>query len=270
MAAAALSLAGCGSRSGNSGSDAGSNVLVAYYSQTGATHDVAMIFSSMLGADTLSIEVQEPYDGTYEQTVARGRQEMENGILPALNDLNIDLSKYDTIFLGYPVWYGTCALPVAALVAAEEFEGKVIVPFCTFGSGGTPQSVESIREALPKAVVKDGFGIRNARVGKAQSEIERFLIVNGYLKGEVEALPDYSELLSVTPEDVEVFNAACGDYKYPLGTPLTVGKRATSSSTDYCFKAQSKGMDGKDMEITIYVTVGNDEGAKPEFTEVVR
>ena len=72
----------------------------------------------------------------------------------------------------------------------------------------------------------------------------------------------------MTEEEVALFNAACGDYKYPLGTPITVGKRTTSSSTDYCFIAQSTDAQGNNVEATIYVTVEN--GEKPEFTEVVR
>ena len=90
------------------------------------------------------------------------------------------------------------------------------------------------------------------------------------MKGEAEQLPEYSQQQKVTPEDVAVFNAACGDYPMPLGTPVTVGKRETSNGTDYQFVAKSKDREGKDMTATIYVTVGKEEGSQPEFTEVVR
>ena len=76
--------------------------------------------------------------------------------------------------------------------------------------------------------------------------------------------------MAVTPEEAELFNAACGDYQYPLGPPVTVGRRITSSGTDYRFSASSKDAEGNEILSTIYVTVGNEPGSKPEFTSVER
>ncbi len=115
-----------------------------------------------------------------------------------------------------------------------------------------------------------GYGVRNARLAKAPAEVERFLIENGYMEGEVEKLPEYLAQQPVTSEDVKIFDAACGDYQYPLGTPVTVGKRTTSGSIDYRFTVRSKDVNGNDVEATIFVTVGKGADAKPEFTEVVR
>jgi hypothetical protein len=74
----------------------------------------------------------------------------------------------------------------------------------------------------------------------------------------------------VTDEEKAIFDAACSSYQFPLGTPQTVGKRTTAESTDYQFTVKSRGMNGEEATSTIYVTVGKEEGAKPEFTEVVR
>jgi len=83
-------------------------------------------------------------------------------------------------------------------------------------------------------------------------------------------LPDYSAQQPVTDEEKAIFDAACSSYQFPLGTPSTVGKRTTSDSTDYKFTVKSRGMNGGESTSTIYVTVGKEPGAKPEFTEVVR
>lgn len=115
-----------------------------------------------------------------------------------------------------------------------------------------------------------GYGVRNARLAKAPAEVERFLIENGYMEGEVEKLPEYLAQQPVTSEDVKIFDAACGDYQYPLGTPVAVGKRTTPDGTDFRFIARSKDAAGTDVEATIFVTVGKGADAKPEFTEVVR
>ncbi len=272
LLAALLALVSCGSlkkeKAGDSEQDQKS--LVIYYSQTGATRQVATEIAQELGADTLRIEAEEPYSGTYEETIARTQKEMVSGTLPKLKELGVDISKYDTIFLGYPIWFGTYARPIAALVKEQQFAGKTIVPFCTFGSGGLAASTEDLKKALPEAKILEGYGVRNARVAKAPAEIDRFLKAGGFIKGEVEKLPDYSAQQPVTDEEKAIFDAACGDYQYPLGTPVSVGKRSTAEGTDYRFISKSKDMQGKDTETTIYVTVSKEAGAKPEFTEVVR
>ena len=180
------------------------------------------------------------------------------------------ISDYDVIFLGYPIWFGTYAVPIATLVKENDFAGKTLVPFCTFGSGGLNTSSDALKKALPKAKIQQGYGVRTARVAAAAKELDRFLKENGYKKGTVAPLPAYSAQQPVTEQDKAIFDAACSSYQFPLGTPQTVGKRTTDDSTDYMFTVKSRGFDGTESTSTIYVTVGKEEGAKPEFTEVVR
>ena len=89
-----MTLASCGSEE--------VKPLILYYSQTGATEAVAQELQTATGADIESIELVNPYSGTYDETIARVSQEMEDGVLPELNPLKSDLSKYDVIFLAYP------------------------------------------------------------------------------------------------------------------------------------------------------------------------
>lgn len=244
--------------------------LVLYYSQTGTTQTVAEELQKQLGADIERIEATIPYDSDFQATIERSGKERENGETPEINPLKVNLDDYDVIFIGYPIWFGTYAMPIATLVKENAFEGKTIVPFCTFGSGGLGSSTEALKEALPKANIKQGYGIRQARIEAAPKELERFLIENGFKDGIVTPLPEYGEQAPVTEEDSLIFDAACSGYQFPLGTPVTVGKRETSESTDYKFTAKSIGFDGQEGTSTIFVTVSNEEGAKPEFTEVVR
>ena len=256
----ALAFTSCGSK------DAGSKTLILYYSQTGATEKVAQELQSRLNADMELVGLEEPYDGTYAESIARVAKERESGVLPKLLPLKADIAKYDTIFLGYPIWFGTYAMPIASLVKEYDFEGKHIVTFCTFGSGGLEASIQDLKKTLPTAeVAENGFGIRNARVGATAKELNRFLVENNYVEGTVEALPGYSEMRPVTEEETQIFDAACGDYQYPLGTPVLVGKRGTSEGVDYIYEVENNG-----ARSTIYVTVGKAPEAKPEFTKVVR
>lgn len=244
--------------------------LVLYYSQSGTTQTVAEELQRQLGADIERIEAVNPYDGDYQATIQRGSDEMKSGETPALQPIRSKLADYDVVFIGYPIWFGTYALPIATLVKENDFAGKTVVPFCTFGSGGLNTSSDALRKALPKADIRQGYGVRAARVAAASKELDRFLIENGYKSGDITPLPNYSEQQPVTDEDSAIFNAACSTYQFPLGTPQTVGKRETEETIDYKFTVVSRGMDGAESTSTIYVTVGKAEGSNPEFTEVVR
>lgn len=244
--------------------------LVLYYSENGTTKAVAEELQKQLGADIEAIEAVEPYSGNFQATIERCNKERESGQTPALKALQSNIADYDTIYLGYPIWFGTYALPIATLVKEQTFEGKTIIPFCSFGSGGLNTSTADLEKALPKANILKGYGVRTARVASAAKELNRFLIENGYKEGSVEELPEYSAQQPVTNEEKAIFDAACSDYQFPLGTPETVGKRESSESTDYQFIVKSKGQNGEEATSTIFVTVSKEEGAKPEFTEVVR
>ena len=285
-----------------------SKTLVLYYSETGTTKAVAEELQKQLGADIEAIEAVEPYSGDFQQTMQRGQKEMQSGQTPEIKPLKSKIADYDTIFLGYPIWFGTYAMPIATLVQQQtfagktivpfctfgsgglntssdalrkalpqakivknnDFEGKTIIPFCTFGSGGLNTSTDALKKALPKAKIQEGYGVRTARVAAATKELDRYLKENGYKEGTVEKLPDYSEQQPVTDEEKALFDAACSDYQFPLGTPSTVGKRQTPDGADYKFTVKSRGFDGNEATSTIYVTVGKEQGAKPEFTQVVR
>lgn len=244
--------------------------LVLYYSETGTTKTVAQELQKQLGADIESIEPVTPYSGNFQETIQRGQREMQSGETPELKPLKSKMADYDVIFIGYPIWFGTYANPIITLVKVQDFAGKTVVPFCTFGSGGLNTSSDALKKALPKANIVQGYGVRTARVAAAAKELDRFLKENGYKKGAVAKLPEYSEQVPVTAEDKAIFDAACSSYQFPLGTPSTVGKRQTPESTDYKFTVNSSSPNGTASTSIIYVTVGKEQGAKPEFTEVVR
>ena len=240
--------------------------LVLYFSETNTTKAVAEELQKQLGADIESIEAVKPYSGNFQETMQRAQSDKE----PEIKSLKADLKAYDVIYLGYPIWGGTYAAPVVTLVKKYDFAGKTIVPFCTFGSGGLESSSADLVKALPKAKVQPGYGVRQARVKSAAKELDRFLKENGYKKGKVQKLPDYSAQQPVTDAERKIFDEACSSYQFPLGTPQTVGKRITPDGTDYKFTVTGRGMDGQESTSIIYVVVGSAPDAKPEFTQVVR
>ncbi|MCF0202828.1 MAG: NAD(P)H-dependent oxidoreductase [Bacteroidaceae bacterium] len=247
-----------------------SKSLVIFYSQTGATKQVADILAEQVGADMDSIEAVNPYNGSFEQTVSRCQDEMSKNILPEIKPIRRDIANYDTLFIGSPIWFGTIAPPVSAYIKSVDLKGKVVVPFVTFGSGGLQAATIALKEAQPGATFLDGYGVRNLRIGKAKAEIETFLIRSGIAVGALDEEQPFSDQKPMTDADKEIFDKACGDYPMPLGTPLTVGSRAIPDGTEYIFEVESKDAQGKPVKALVYVTASNKEGEAPEFTQVVR
>lgn len=267
LAGACAILGGCANKTTKNESP---KILVLYYSQTGATKTVAEILQTQLNADIAAIEAVEPYDGDYDATIARWLAERDSNKKVAIKPLTVDINQYETIFLGYPVWGGTYALPVKTFLEENALDGKTVVTFATFGSGGLGSSTAEVVAAQPAAKVIAGYGVRNARLQHAADEISRFLIENGYKEGQVEPLPAYSESRALTDEESQIFKAATDGYKYPLGEAVRVSTRTTPSAVDYKYEVNTFAPDGTPKTGIIYVTLPNQAGAKPEFTEVVR
>ena len=245
-----------------------SKTLVLYYSQTGTTRQVADEIQKQLGADIDSIVPLESYGYDYDATIQRWLKEREDSVKVAIKPQTLNVNDYDTIFLGFPIWGGTYASPVATWLEDNKLDGKEVITFATFGSGGLEPATVDVRKALPSSNIKEGYGVRTARITKSPSEINRFLIENGYKRGEIEKLPDYGPMAPVTPEETEVFNQACGDYRFPLGSPVNVSSRTYNGITDYKYEVNSTGPDGNVASSVIYVKVEPEE--KAVFTRVVR
>lgn len=268
---ASLCLFACGSKNNQATKEENpkNTVLILYYSQTGATASVANQLKSRMNADIEEIICEDPYSGDFEATIERCKKEHEQGITPAIKPVKSDVQKYDIIFLGYPIWFGTYASPIATLISKARFEGKMIVPFCTFGSGGLESSIKDLKEQLPRSVIMEGFGIRGARLNSLSEELDDFLKRNGYMQGEVEPLEDYSVQFELTDADKEIFHKACDNYPYPLGTPTSVSKRYRADGTEYCFITRNTD-DSNAAKMSVYIKLRNEKKAQPEFTKVIR
>lgn len=248
-------------------------VLVLYYSQSANTKAVAQELAAKLDADVEEIEAVQPYDGDFNATIARFQQEREQGIKPEVKPIKADLSQYDTIFLGYPIWFGTIATPMGAFLDGAELSGKKIVPFCTFGSGGLDTSIRDLKEKLPDAEILPGYGVRAARMKAMPAEVDEFLKTGGFIEGEYTKLDDFPEQHVASEEESKVFDAAVGDYPMIKAKATTVASRTIPGGTEYFFTAANLPQEGATpdapvSEIKVYVTVL--DGQAPEFTQVLR
>ena len=135
-------------------------VLVAYFSATGNTEGVATAIAERLGADVFAIEAAEPYtdaDLDYNDDASRTSVERADGTNPELTQVTPDgWADYDTVLLGYPIWWGEAAWPLRTFVAGNDFAGKTVVPFCTSASSGIGRSGELLAEAARAGDWREG------------------------------------------------------------------------------------------------------------------
>ena len=266
-AAAMMVSASCGS------TDAAPKVLVLYYSQTSNTKTVAQEIATRTGADIEEIVPVKPYDGDFQATISRSMQEREQGVTPELKPLNADLSKYDVIFLGYPIWFGTYAPPIATFLAQADLSGKKVVPFCTFGSGGLDTSVRDLTEKLPGATILPGYGVRAARMAAVPGEVDQFLKAGGFIEGEYTPLDPFPAQHPVSDEEAAILQIAIGDYPMLSAQAKTVAQRTIPGGKEYLFTAVDTPRGGGQQappsgEIKVYVTIL--DGEAPVFTQVLR
>lgn len=247
-------------------------VLVLYYSQSDNTKAVAQEISTALGADLEEIVPVEPYNGTYDETIQRCIREREEEILPKIQPVLADVSAYDVVFIGYPIWFGTCALPMLTCLGEIDLSGKKVVPFCTFGSGGLFSSAADIANRQPEAEMLPGYGVRAARMMAMPEEVDQFLKANGFLEGDYVKLEEFPETHAVSEEESAIFDAAVEGYSMLSATASKVASRKIPGGTEYQFIAltapRQATPESKMVEITVYVTVK--DGEAPVFTQVVR
>lgn len=126
--------------------------LVVYYSASGHTEDVANTIAGATGADLFELEPAEPYssaDLNYSDDNSRVSHEHEN---EDLRDVKLaaatveNWDSYDTVFIGYPIWWGIAAWPVDGFVEENDFTGKTVIPFCTSASSGLGESGELLEK----------------------------------------------------------------------------------------------------------------------------
>ncbi|MGN0708286.1 MAG: flavodoxin [Faecalibacterium sp.] len=153
--------------------------LIVYFSATGNTKAVAEKIADLTGAELYEIVPAEPYtaeDLDYNNEDCRANREMNDASArPAIGSETLDLSSYDTIFIGYPIWWGTMPRIIHTFLDAYDLSGKTVLPFCTSGSSGISRSVSDIRAAEPNADVRDGLRASGAN----DSGIESWIVDNG-------------------------------------------------------------------------------------------
>ena len=139
------------------------------YIEKGNTKILAEMIAERTHGDLFEIKTVKPYPKEYRPATEAAKQEKEENVRPEIVGELPDLSKYDVVFLGYPIWWSDMPMPVYTFLDRENFAGKIILPFCTHEGSGLSDTQRSIAD-VTKADVREGFALQGHIAQKSPEE----------------------------------------------------------------------------------------------------
>lgn len=166
--------------------------LVIYFSHTGEnysvgsiregnTKQIADIITQLTGAEQWEVETVENYDLPYLELEEKAYREQTEGVLPSFKGNLPDLTRYHTIYIGSPVWWGTYPRVMVTVLKQCDLRGKIVVPFVTHEGSSFGRCIDDLKVLQPNASIKDGIAIYGHDVEDSQEDVERWLRVIGEL-----------------------------------------------------------------------------------------
>jgi flavodoxin len=153
------------------------NTLIVYFSHSGNTRYMAGQIHEKIAGDTLEVKTVNIYSENYDTVVEQAKQEQNQNARPKLSMAVPDLSAYDTIFVGYPNWWGTMPMALFTFFEKNDLSGKTLIPFSTHEGSVFGRSVTDMQRLNPKSRFLDGLAIRgrSVRGESARQEIAQWL-----------------------------------------------------------------------------------------------
>ncbi|GHV97182.1 hypothetical protein lacNasYZ03_18630 [Lactobacillus nasalidis] len=165
-------------------------VLVVYFSRTkgvyggslkvGNTARVAQFIQQYTKGDSYEIVPKKDYPSGYEATTRVAQREQDENARPAIKNALPNVKKYQTVFIGAPIWWGEYPMIVRTFIDNENLNGKTVIPFTTAEGSGLGNTAETLRKAYPKATVRRGFTAEGNTVRDNPSAVQKR--VNNWLK----------------------------------------------------------------------------------------
>ena len=143
--------------------------LVAYFSHSGRTREIAKQIQEKMGCDIFEIIPVEQYPSNYNQCVDQARKELDMQLRPSLKTMVENIDEFDIVFIGYPNWWGTIPMPVATFLTSYDFSGVTIAPFCTHGGGGLGRSLNDISKLCQQSTILEGLPLRSTGLSAINS-----------------------------------------------------------------------------------------------------
>lgn len=141
----------------------------------GTTELIARMIQDKVGGDIYLIETEEKYTEDFDELREINHDEMNNQILPKLKENNLEISDYDTIFIGYPIWANSVPQAVLSFLSEYDLSDKTVIPFCTHDGYGAGSSYEDIENALSNVHFLEGMAIESSNVQEAETEVSEWI-----------------------------------------------------------------------------------------------
>lgn len=143
--------------------------------EIGNTKVIAQKIRDRLNADIFEIIPLHEYPYQYKECTTLAKKEFKNNERPKVSNIISNIEEYDTIYLGYPNWWGTMPMCVWTFLETYDLSHKNIYPFCTHEGSGLGQSIEDIQRLCPQSYIKKGLAIYGSQVEISDQEIEKWL-----------------------------------------------------------------------------------------------
>ena len=142
----------------------------------GNTQYVAQLIQEMTGGDIFRIPPPKPYPTDHRTLVDLAREEQEQDARPAIAGKIEAPEAYDTIFIGYPNWWGDMPMILYSFLEQYDFSGKTLIPFCTHGGSGFSRTIRTMQDKQPGAtVIRNGYSLSRSRMERAPSGVAEWL-----------------------------------------------------------------------------------------------
>ena len=155
-------------------------ILVVYFTQSGNTETVANFIHEKVGGDIVKLETVQSYPKNYNELVDFAQNEQKSNVRPELKTKIENIQKYDTIFLGYPNWWGDMPMPIYTFLDEYNLSEKTIAPFITHGGSGLSGTPNKIKKEEPNAKVTDGLAISGNQAKNSQTDVNKWLTKLGF------------------------------------------------------------------------------------------
>lgn len=163
-----------------------SKILVAYFSASGVTKKAAQRLAKVAGTDLFEIRPAIPYtsaDLNWMDKKSRSSVEMNDSTSrPEIAEQVTNMSDYDTVFIGFPIWWYGMPMVMYSFFDEYDFSGKTIIPFCTSGGSAFSDAISEIKNMEPDATVLDGLHIGGSSVNDAESRVNEWVSELGLSK----------------------------------------------------------------------------------------
>lgn len=150
-------------------------ILVAYFSWSGNTEEMAQMIQAETDGDLFEIEPATSYTDDYNTLLDVAQREQADNARPELASRVENWDSYDVVFVGYPDWWSDAPMLIYSFLEAYDWEGKTLVPFCTSGGSGFGRSLGKLPNSAPGATILEGLHVSGSRVEGASEEIASWI-----------------------------------------------------------------------------------------------